>query len=66
MCVTLVVKCSHCGEWFIKKENRGDFENYPYCGKGFEQLTTEAATGCKGYARTVLRSASAEEKPIVA
>jgi hypothetical protein len=42
MCVTPVVKCWHCGEWFVKKGDRGEFEPCPFCGKGFEQLTPEA------------------------
>jgi len=42
MCVTAVVKCWHRGEWFAKQANRGEFENCPFCGKGFEQLGAEA------------------------
>jgi len=48
MCVTPVVKCWHCGEWFIKKSaTKNDFENCPYCGKGFDQLSPEAQRAVK-------------------
>ena len=47
MCVTAVVKCWHCGEWFTKQANRGEFENCPFCGKGFEQLGPEAQRAVK-------------------
>jgi Zn finger protein HypA/HybF involved in hydrogenase expression len=47
MCVTPVVKCWHCGEWFVKKANRGEFEDCPHCGKGFEDLTPEAQVAVK-------------------
>lgn len=47
MCVTPVVKCWHCGEWFVKKSNRESFEPCPLCGKGFEELTPEAQRAVK-------------------
>ncbi len=47
MCVTPVVKCWHCGEWFVKKSNRESFEACPSCGKGFEQLSPEAQRAVK-------------------
>jgi len=47
MCVTPVVKCWHCSEWFVKKNIQGDFENCPYCGKGFDQLSPDAQRAVK-------------------
>ncbi|HYY91471.1 MAG TPA: hypothetical protein VE955_05725 [Candidatus Dormibacteraeota bacterium] len=41
------MKCWHCGEWFVKKANRGEFEDCPLCGKGFEDLTPEAQVAVK-------------------
>ncbi len=47
MCITQVVKCWHCGEWFVKQGSRNEFEDCPHCGKGFEDLGAEAQRAVK-------------------
>ncbi len=47
MYVTAVVKCWFCSEWFVKKANKGEFEECPFCGKGFEDLSPEAQRAVK-------------------
>ena len=66
MCVTPVVKCWHCGEWFVKKGNRGEFEDCPYCGKGFEELTPEAQKAVKATLAPFFDVPRLKENPLTA
>jgi len=66
MCVTAVVKCWHCGEWFAKEANRGEFENCPFCGKGFEQLGVEAQRAVKATLAPFFEVPHLKERPLSA
>lgn len=46
MCITKIVKCWHCGEWF-EKTQKEEFETCPHCSKGFEDLSEEAQHAVK-------------------
>ncbi len=66
MCVTPVVKCWHCGEWFVKKGDRGEFEPCPFCGKGFEQLTPEAQRAVKATLAPFFEVPKLKQAPLAA
>ena len=66
MCVTAVVKCWHCGEWFTKQANRGEFEDCPFCGKGFEQLGVEAQRAVKATLAPFFEVPQLKERPLTA
>jgi hypothetical protein len=66
MCITAVVKCWHCGEWFAKQANGGEFEDCPFCGKGFEQLGVEAQRAVKATLAPFFEVPHLKERPLSA
>lgn len=66
MCVTKEVVCWHCGEEFEKDSYRDgmsdDFEACPHCGKGFEDLGTEAQIAVRRTLRPIFEEIRRKEE----